>query len=305
MLGGGFDPGFVFRHPLFLVTFIVSVIAWIIAFAGQCASEAKYSPSTGHGPVQGVLWFNIWLELLALSNDALALHRFQISILLAIATALSVAGVQPIFQSPGAFIATGVGWLLLTMVNLVWILYLTSEEDTYLYNLFNAGGNGGLSSNNRRVHSAGAGMHRRDSGAGGYGGEMGSGLGGGMGGGTLGGMGGGGGMTRGISSNTMNGGGYASGGYAPAATDGTPQKGGGAGGDVFGQSVGSPGGEETGYKYRARALYAYSASPDDPNEVSFMKGDILDVVDNSGKWYSVRTPSGATGIAPSNYLTML
>jgi len=63
--------------------------------------------------------------------------------------------------------------------------------------------------------------------------------------------------------------------------------------------------QQSPYKHRAKAMYAYSASPDDPNEVSFAKGDILEVVDNTGKWYQVRTPSGQTGIAPSNYLTML
>lgn len=77
-----------------------------------------------------------------------------------------------------------------------------------------------------------------------------------------------------------------------------------------------------------RALYAYTASPDDPNEVSFAKGEILDVVDASGKWWQVRTSSNHVGsefspeirigrkgmeltlvgveiVAPSNYLSLL
>lgn len=54
---------------------------------------------------------------LAISSDDLALHRFQLSIFLAIATTLAVGGVEFIFQTPGAYIAIGVGWLLLTMVN--------------------------------------------------------------------------------------------------------------------------------------------------------------------------------------------
>jgi len=44
-------------------------------------------------------------------------------------------------------------------------------------------------------------------------------------------------------------------------------------------------------------MYAYNASPDDPNEVSFGKGDILDVIDNTGKWFQVRTPTGHTGVS--------
>lgn len=160
---------------------------------------------------------------LAISSDDLALHRFQLSIFLAIATVLAVGGVEFIFQTPGAYVAIGVGWLLLTMVNvssrqwdhstfanfckLVWIVYLTSEEDTFLYNVLNSGGNGGLSSHNRRI---GTSVQRRDETPGYGGGEMG--LGNSIGG-----------MPRGISSNTINSGGYG-GGYAPASMEGTPQK---------------------------------------------------------------------------------
>nr|XP_031859083.1 high osmolarity signaling protein SHO1 [Kwoniella shandongensis]KAA5526155.1 high osmolarity signaling protein SHO1 [Kwoniella shandongensis] len=290
----GFDTGYVFRHPVFLVTFIIAIPAWVIAFAGQCAAEAKLTSGNGHTPVAGTLWFTIWVELaviihlfLAIAADGLAVHRFQLSIVLAIATALGVFGVEFIFSTAGSLIAAGVGWLLLTMVNLVWVLYLTSEEDTFFYNLLNSGGNGGLSSNNRRI---GGSMGRRDSATTGFaGGEMGI-------------SGHSGGISRGISSNHINGGGYPVGGYAPAATEGTPQKAPSVR-DNYNQQ--SPGSEDGTYKHRARAMYAYSASPDDPNEVSFAKGDILEVMDNTGKWFQVRTPTGATGIAPSNYLTML
>jgi SHO1 osmosensor len=43
MFENGFDVGYVIRHPVFLATFIVAIPAWIVAFAGQCATEAKYS----------------------------------------------------------------------------------------------------------------------------------------------------------------------------------------------------------------------------------------------------------------------
>lgn len=298
MFGGhSFDVGYVMRHPVFLVTFIIAIPSWIIAFAGQCAAEAKYSSSNGRTPAAGTLWFNIWLQLLviiqlflAISSDDLALHRFQLSIFLAIATALAVGGVEFIFQTPGAYIAIGVGWLLLTMVNLVWIVYLTSEEDTFLYNVLNSGGNGGLSSHNRRI---GTSVQRRDETPGYGGGEMG--LGNSIGG-----------MPRGISSNTINSGGYG-GGYAPASMEGTPQKVTSVTRNEYGHTgVQSPGIDESVPRpQRAKALYAYSASPDDPNEVSFMKGEMLDVVDATGKWFQVRTPAGVTGIAPSNYLVLL
>ncbi|KAL0242203.1 high osmolarity signaling protein SHO1 [Cryptococcus tetragattii IND107] len=67
MFGGhNFDVGYVMRHPVFLVTFIIAIPSWIIAFAGQCAAEAKYSSSNGRTPVAGTLWFNIWLQLLVI-----------------------------------------------------------------------------------------------------------------------------------------------------------------------------------------------------------------------------------------------
>ena len=57
---------------------------------------------------------------------------------------------------------------------------------------------------------------------------------------------------------------------------------------------------------QARCLYAYTASPEDPNEVSFVKNEILLVVDSAGKWWRVRKQHGqGEGIAPSNYLTMI
>lgn len=56
---------------------------------------------------------------------------------------------------------------------------------------------------------------------------------------------------------------------------------------------------------RAEALYTYKASEDDPTEISFTKGDILQIVDSSGKWWQAQRPNGELGIVPSNYLRML
>ena len=56
---------------------------------------------------------------------------------------------------------------------------------------------------------------------------------------------------------------------------------------------------------RAEALYSYKASEDDPTEISFSKGDVLEIVDSSGKWWQARRSNGELGIVPSNYLQML
>jgi SHO1 osmosensor len=54
---------------------------------------------------------------LALCSDSLAIHRFQLAVVLAVAEVFAVYGAEFIFSDRGSLIAVGVGWLLLAMVD--------------------------------------------------------------------------------------------------------------------------------------------------------------------------------------------
>lgn len=55
------------------------------------------------------------------------------------------------------------------------------------------------------------------------------------------------------------------------------------------------------YNERVEALHEYRANPEDPSELSFDRGDILEIVDRRGNWWQARKADGSTGIIPSNY----
>ncbi|KAF5375048.1 hypothetical protein D9758_000551 [Tetrapyrgos nigripes] len=328
----GLDFTPILTHYLFLLTSLLSILAWFIAFIGQIISTSRFGRES-----VGVLWFAIWLQLFliagvlyTLASDSIGMHRFQISVFGAVAIVLAVNGVEGIFSNQGPVEAMAVGWLILSMVDIVWVLYFTSEEDSLMLHIFNLLGTGGLTPPSRRrrarnqnsIHNMNNGYANNYASGGGissqdipYNKQMGSvvgspGIGGGVG-------------PNGIRSQNSFGAvsadarslGAASVNNPPTSAGGPGSIGGGdnngpssplmAGVGAVGQMGANDAAAAETYSYKAKALYAYTASPDDPTEISFTKGEILDIVDKQGKWWQAKKSDGSVGIAPSNYLQII
>ncbi|OUM68174.1 hypothetical protein PIROE2DRAFT_4175, partial [Piromyces sp. E2] len=56
---------------------------------------------------------------------------------------------------------------------------------------------------------------------------------------------------------------------------------------------------------RAEALFDYSANKEDPNEISFSQGEVMEIIDNNGRWWQARKADGTMGIVPSNFFKVI
>jgi SHO1 osmosensor len=99
------------------------------------------------------------------------MHRFQIVAFGSVAIVFAVIGVnQSIFSDIASLDAVAAGWLILAMVDILWVLYFTSEEDSLSLYLFNSLGTGGLTPPSRRRRTRTTSVHNSAAygGGGGY-----------------------------------------------------------------------------------------------------------------------------------------
>ncbi|KAF5377950.1 hypothetical protein D9615_006765 [Tricholomella constricta] len=304
------------RSYFFLVTLPLAIISWAIALVAQAVVTARID----NGPV-GVLWFAIVVQtflilgiIYGLISSTLPFYHATFSTFSSIVVVFAVIGIDRNVFSPSlpAQKALSAGWFIAAIVDILWVLYFTAEATSPLGRAFSSLGgfepalhrqkepprsipsvptnidaftyppqpSGSVirsdadASRTQRESSAvsadgGAGSHGR----------------------TL----------SGALTDTRV---VSTAGTAPTEpAEPQPQQ----GNEPAAQGSGpaAPGKEEKSYDFRAEALYGYEAQPDDPNELSFKKGDMLEIADKSGKWWEARKSDGTTGIAPSNYLRLL
>ncbi|KAJ6487186.1 hypothetical protein C8R47DRAFT_517495 [Mycena vitilis] len=113
-------------------------VAWIIAFVAQIA----VTRIVGHSAV-GVMWFAVFLQLFVVvgvaANWDVPAFRPQACAFSTMAAVFAVIGVDmSIFAGQPARNAMAAGWVILAVVDILWVLYFSTEPGTPLARLFDA-----------------------------------------------------------------------------------------------------------------------------------------------------------------------
>ncbi|BFZ54825.1 Transmembrane osmosensor [Savitreella phatthalungensis] len=262
--------------PFFLATGSVAVIGWLIAFFASIAANVD-SSSYPH-----FAWWTVMYQLFVLAGvlaavavDAIDQYRLCLCAFLAAALSFtsSTANVLVYSDRPSEQ-AAAAGHIFLSMVNICWIFYFGSAPDTLAHRYLDT-------PRQRAQHAHVMQRYNELYPAGRYGSPY-------------------------PKSNIDSVAAQIQ--FQQQQQQQQQQLGRSVLGDIPGQSA--VGGEDVGgqgleFKHRARAIYTYDANPEDPNEISFTKGEVLEVADISGKWFQARNAKGEVGIAPSNYLKLL
>ncbi|KAF1800529.1 hypothetical protein V8B55DRAFT_1535285 [Mucor lusitanicus] len=274
---------------IFLLTTIAGAfIAWLIAFIGACIFRRG---------VSGGAWWIIVYELLLIVGITAVLvtntyAHYRLMILTFLAASIAMLTLQLDYALPtvkfsfgyrGGAGAYAAGYIILIMIEFLWVIVFGSEPESYVGRFAPAhyGNSVGI------VHHQHAPQHPQpyemtgdktiltDSAAAAAAGgaHFGS--------------------VNSYPTNATNNHGSSPPLAHPAATA-----------SVQPTNTGSEAGQPTmEYKEKVQALHAYQANPDDPNELSFAKGETLDIVDRNGNWWQARKADGSVGIIPSNYVS--
>ncbi|OBT70522.1 hypothetical protein VE03_00357 [Pseudogymnoascus sp. 23342-1-I1] len=296
---GGMSMDNIIGDPFALATLSIAALAWLIALVGSIVTDVN-------GDVASYVWFAVFFMLaciigvfVVIASNTSATYHVALVAFLAIGFTLTSSAINGvIFHSEGSMNAMAAGNILLCMVTIVWIFYFGSTPSAvsraYLDSFALHKEHPSANSGRGMSHAYGSG--RPDTSISRQAPQMYTSA-----------------QLNGFETSSPVQSGFTNGGMG--ADKGSIQQrfgnspapvnpGAGAPSQIPEQTVPevvAP----TEYPYRAKAIYSYEANPDDANEISFSKHEILEVSDVSGRWWQAKKANGDTGIAPSNYLILL
>ncbi|KAI8647581.1 hypothetical protein BD408DRAFT_439038 [Parasitella parasitica] len=247
------------KNPIVLVSAIMSVVGWLIAFIGACIIGKA-----------GLLWWIVIYELLLLGAIFFSIyrnvfHHHQIMFLafLGISISLLTTTINGLmgYDSAGNQ-AAGAGAVILIVMQFFWVIVFGCSEESAVFQLIYSGFTFPKSQNVAAIGLHGSPKESKVA----------------------------------LSS--------------PEATGYTHQHHQQSSMTSIHQSsvLNSPGlaseqqqQQQQQQNPTATAVHAYTANPDDPNEISFVKGEELEILNKSGNWWQARKGDGTVGIVPSNY----
>ncbi|KAF7346827.1 SH3-domain-containing membrane protein [Mycena sanguinolenta] len=132
-LGQHYHFATILGNYFYASTVLVTSAAWVVAFAAQIA----VTKLVGHEAV-GVMWFAVFLQLFLnlgvvgiLAGGDIGSFRLQACALSTMAGVFAVIGVDmSIFAGQPARSAMAAGWLLLAIVDILWMLFFSAEPQT-------------------------------------------------------------------------------------------------------------------------------------------------------------------------------
>ncbi|EPS39693.1 hypothetical protein H072_6515 [Dactylellina haptotyla CBS 200.50] len=288
-----FDVGNIVGDPFFLTTIGIAFLAWIIAFVTSAVSDAQGSfPNFAWWAVVYELFCVIGVTVVVASNS---IYNYNVAIVGYLASGLVLTSSSAntlIYQKSGTEQAAAAGHILLSMISVLWIFYFGTTPNSVTHHYIDSfaqrpppppseySGQPSAYYDPRRPETTISGNPVPQM----YTSAQLSGL--------------------EATSPLPMGGSIADRSSAIPKFGPAPGTSGGASGSMAPKEE-DPMAAPTEYPYRAKAIYSYTANPEDANEISFQKHDILEVSDVSGRWWQARKETGETGIAPSNYLILL